>query len=162
RMQPGQGTFNLSVYHTWRIQDEITIGDGLPVLDLLEGSSVGGQGGRPRHEIQAQAGVFRNGLGMFLNTRWQASTRIDGGPTGEDLFFSDLATVNLNLFADLGAREKWVERYGWLKGSQVSLGIQNLFDSRMDVRDAQGETPLGYQRDYLDPYGRTVRVSLRK
>src|SRR5690606_886889 len=88
RMQPGQGTFNLSVYHTWRIQDEITIGDGLPVLDLLEGSSVGGQGGRPRHEIQAQAGVFRNGMGMFLNTRWQASTRIDGGPTGEDLFFS--------------------------------------------------------------------------
>src|SRR5690606_11444310 len=33
-MLPGQGRFNVSLYHTYRLQDEITIRDGLPVLDL--------------------------------------------------------------------------------------------------------------------------------
>src|SRR5690606_14782015 len=40
-MQPGQGRFNVSLYHTYRLQDEITIRDGLPVLDLLDGAAVG-------------------------------------------------------------------------------------------------------------------------
>ena len=31
-MQPGQGRFNVSLYHTYRIQDEITIRDGLPEI----------------------------------------------------------------------------------------------------------------------------------
>ena len=32
-------------------------------------------------------------------------TRVDGGLTGQDLYFSDLLTVNLNMFADLGQRQ---------------------------------------------------------
>lgn len=160
--QPGQGTINLSVFHTWRIQDEVTIRDDLPVLDLLDGQSVSGRGGQPRHEIQANLGVFRNGFGGFMNATWRASTRVEGGAGGEDLFFSDQTTVNLNLFADLSARTAWVERFPVLKGSRVSLGIENLFDDRLEVRDAQGAVPLGYQADYLDPVGRTVRINLRK
>lgn len=160
--QPGQGMINLSVFHTWRIQDEVTIRDGLPVLDLLDGQSVSGRGGQPRHEIQANLGVFRNGVGGFMNATWRASTRVEGGAGGQDLFFSDQTTVNLNLFADLSSRTAWVERFPILKGSRVSLGIENLFDDRLDVRDAQGVVPLGYQADYLDPVGRTVRINLRK
>src|SRR5690606_11715842 len=45
-MQPGQGRFNVSLYHTYRIQDEITILDGLPVLDLLDGAAIGARGGQ--------------------------------------------------------------------------------------------------------------------
>jgi len=30
------------------------------------------------------------------------------------------------------------------------------------VRDADGVTPVSYQPDYLDPMGRTVKLSLRK
>src|SRR5690606_31913965 len=52
-MQPGQGRFMLSVYHTYRISDEILIADGLPILDLLDGAATSSSGGSPRHEIQA-------------------------------------------------------------------------------------------------------------
>jgi len=160
-MQPGQGRFNLSVYHTWRLRDEIVIAGGLPVLDLLDGSATGDRGGSPRHEIQAQGGVFRNGMGAFVNANWRAATRVDGG-TGPDLEFSDLATVNLNVFIDLNAREAWVARFPWLKGSRVNLGVQNLFDTRPEVSSGAGDVPLTYQPDYLDPQGRVVSLTFRK
>lgn len=162
-MQPGQGRFNVSLYHTYRIQDEITIRDGLPVLDLLDGAAIGARGGQPRNEVQFQAGLFKSGMGGFLNANWKESTRISGGAdASDDLTFSDLTTVNLNLFADLSSRQTWVAKYPWLKGARVSIGIENLFDQRLDVRDGLGETPLSYQPDYLDPLGRTFRVSFRK
>jgi hypothetical protein len=162
QMQPGQGRFNVSLFHTYRIQDEIRIRDELPVIDLLDGAAVGSRGGQPRNEVQFQAGVFRNGFGGFLNATWRDSTRVDGGPTGETLFFDDQSTVNLNLFADLSSRTAWVERYPLLKGARITLGVENLFDSRLQVRNALGVTPQGYQPDYLDPQGRVVRLTLRK
>lgn len=161
-MQPGQGRFNVSLYHTYRIQDEITIRDGLPVLDLLDGAATGSRGGQARNEVQLQMGLFKSGMGGFLNANWKESTRINGGSEASDLTFSDLTTVNLNLFADLSSRQTWVAKYPWLKGARVSVGIDNIFDQKLDVRNGLGETPLSYQPDYLDPLGRTFRVSVRK
>jgi hypothetical protein len=160
-MQPGQGRFNLSVYHTWRLQDEILIADGLPILDLLDGAATGSRGGSPRHEIQAQGGVFRNGMGAFVRANWRDSTRVDGG-SGPDVRFADQTTVNLNVFIDLNSRTSWVEKYPWLKGSRVNLGVQNLFDSRTEVTSGSGDLPLNYQPDYLDPQGRVVSLTFRK
>nr|WP_312161571.1 TonB-dependent receptor [Brevundimonas diminuta] len=162
-MMPGQGRFNISLYHTYRIQDEITIRDGLPVLDLLDGAAIGARGGQSRNEVQLQMGAFKSGMGGFLNANWKESTRINGGSSpDDDLSFSDLTTVNLNLFADLSSRESLVSRYPWLKGARISVGVENIFDQRLKVRDGLGETPLSYQPDYLDPLGRTFRISLRK
>lgn len=160
-MQPGQGRFNLSVYHTWRLQDEILIADGLPILDLLDGAATGSRGGSPRHEIQAQGGVFRNGMGAFVRANWRDSTRVDGG-TGPDIKFADQTTVNLNVFIDMNSRTSWVEKFPWLAGSRVNLGVQNLFDSRPEVTAGAGDLPLNYQPDYLDPLGRVVSLTLRK
>ncbi|MNI76811.1 hypothetical protein D3C73_1330640 [compost metagenome] len=102
-------------------------------------------------------------MGGFLNANWKESTRINGGDgPDDDLSFSDLTTVNLNLFADLSSRQNLVSRYPWLKGARVSVGVENLFDQRLEVRDGLGNTPLSYQPDYLDPLGRTFRISLRK
>ncbi|GAA0869216.1 hypothetical protein GCM10009116_10520 [Brevundimonas basaltis] len=160
-MQPGQGRYMISIYHTYRLQDEILIADGIPVLDLLDGAATSGRGGSPRHELQGQVGVFKDGMGAFLRANWTDDTRVDGG-TGPDLNFSGRTTVNLNMFMDLGARTSWVERYSWLKGARVQLGINNLFDSRTEVTSSAGDTPLTYQPDYLDPEGRSISLSLRK
>lgn len=160
-MMPGQGRFNMSVYHTLRLQDEIVIASGLPILDLLDGAATSGRGGSPRNEVQAQGGVFRNGMGAFVNANWRQGTRIDGG-TGPDLAFSDLSTVNLNVFIDLGQQAGWVAKYPWLKGSRLNFGVQNIFDARLAVSSSAGDVPLNYQPDYLDPQGRTVSLTFRK
>jgi hypothetical protein len=163
---PGGG-LQLSAFHTWRFTEEVLIRPGVPVLDYLDGSAFSGRGGRPRHEVEVSAALFRNGLGAFVNANWQEGSLVRGGANGQggtsgDLRFSDFATVNLTLFADLGQQQALVRRFGWLKGARVSLSVGNLFDSRLRVRDETGATPLSYQPDYLDPLGRTVRISLRK
>lgn len=157
----------LSLYHTWRLQDDILVRDGVPVLDLLNGSAVGSRGGRPRHELEFQAGAFKRGLGARLTANWQSGTTVRGLPAGSggavgDLAFSGYTAVNLSLFANLADRLGAVKDRRWLKGTRVSLSVSNLFDSRPDVRDAAGSTPLIYQPAYLDPLGRSVSINVRK
>jgi hypothetical protein len=160
--QPGQGFLNVSVNHLWRLQDEVVIRDGMTPLDLLDGSSLGRRGGTPRHEVNLQANLAKDGLGCGLRSAWRSATWVDGGPRGDDLFFADIPTVSLSGFADLGQRKDLVQRYDWLKGSRVTLAVDNLFDEKQQVRDDQGRTPQAYQEDYMDAMGRTVRLSLRK
>ena len=40
------------------------------------------------------------------------------------------------------------------KGARITLGFDNLFNARQDVRNQTGITPLGYQPIYRDPLGR--------
>lgn len=162
-----EGRLQFSLYHTWRFKDEVLIRDGVPELDLLDGSATGSRGGQPRHTVEARAGVFKKGLGARLNVDWQAATRVLADPaspatSSEDLFFSDFTTVGLRFFADLGQQPALVKKWRFLRGSRVSLEIDNVFDARLDVRDRAGVTPISYQPDLLDPLGRSVRLSFRK
>ena len=164
-MRPGQGMFQLSVYHTWRLNDEITVRKGMPVLDQLDGAAISARNGQARHEVSVQGGYFKDGLGFRFNGAWKASTWVDGGSTGgQTLYFSDLATVGMNFFASFNtpARKAMVDKYPILKGAQVSLSFENLANAKQTVRDQNGTTPQAYQRDYLDPLGRTVRLGFRK
>jgi hypothetical protein len=167
RFGGGQGgRLQFGLYHTWRLRDEILIRGGVPVLDLLGGSAAGNRGGRPRHEIEGQAGIFKNGFGARVTANWQSGTSVSGvpnagGATSSDLAFSDVATVNLRLFANLG-EQGWVTRNPWLRGTRITLSVDNVFNTRPEVRDAAGLTPLGYRPDELDPLGRTIRLSIRK
>lgn len=164
RLEGMLSRLNFSIYHTWQLENEILIRAGLPVLDLLNGSAIGSRGGESRHEIEIQGGAFYRGLGGRFSASWRSGTTVrglPGGPDGSagDLSFSDYATANLKLFADLGQR---FAKKRWLRGTRVSIGIDNLFDSRPEVRDTAGATPIGYQPAYLDPLGRSVNITVRK
>jgi hypothetical protein len=158
--------FILSVHHTWHLQDEILVKEGGPELDLLNGSAFAGRGGQPRHELEFQAGIFERALGARLTANWRSGTTVLGGSGlpgagTEDLSFSSYGTINLQLFANLGQR-LGVKKYPWLRGTRLSLGVNNLLDSRPSVRDETGATPLGYQGPYLEPLGRSLTLTLRK
>ncbi|MBA3677091.1 MAG: TonB-dependent receptor plug domain-containing protein [Sphingosinicella sp.] len=158
------GRLQLAFYHTWHLQNEILIRQGVPELDLLNGSATGNRGGQPRHEVEFQAGLFKNGLGARANANWKSGTNVRGGPLGgeSDLRFSDLATINLRLFADLGQQRSLVEKYPVFRRTRISLSVDNIFDGRLKVRDAAGLTPISYQPDLIDPLGRSIRLSIRK
>jgi iron complex outermembrane recepter protein len=139
----------------------VLIRPGVPELDFLDGSAAGSNGGTPRHLVELQAGAFYRGFGARAEVNWQSGTTVRGGADG-DLDFSDLTTVNLRLFANLGQQRSLVQAVPFLRNTRISLDIDNLFDSRIGVTDASGAVPLSYQPDYLDPIGRSVRVTLRK
>jgi hypothetical protein len=157
------GRLQVSLFHTWRFSDELRLAPGLAPIDLLDGGSAGdgALGGRTRHEIEGQFGYTRHGLGLRLTATWQSATTVDS-PLGGPLRFDDRASVNLRLFANLGVRPELVSRAPWLRGTRVTLAVDNLFNARQQVRDATGVTPVTLQPDFLDPQGRVIRLSLRK
>ena len=161
------GRLQLTVFHTWTFRNQIGIRPGLPVLDLLNGSAIGSSGGAPRHLVEARLGGGRRGLGGSVGVNWQAATSVLVDPSGasqspDDLFFSSRAVANLRLFVDLGQRRDVLRAVPWLRGSRVTLRVDNLFNDRINVKNRIGAEPIGFQRDRLDPTGRTVTLSLRK
>ena len=134
------------------------------MLDFLNGSASGTSGGQPQQQVEAQLGYTRGGWGARASANWLSGTTVLAGPlspTGT-LTFSDIATVNLRLFANLGQMRNLVRRQRWLSGVRVTVSATNLFDQRVQVHDATGQTPLSYQPAYLNPAGRTVSLSIRK
>jgi len=158
------GRLNFSLYHTVHFKELVVIRDSLPVLDLLNGAATGNRGGQPRHEIEAQAGVSKDGLGLRLNAKWQSATTVLTGAvgSGDSLDFGSQTTLGLRLFADLGQQRKLVREHPFFRGTRVTLSVDNLLDSHPRVTDRNGMVPISYQPDLLDPAGRVIRLSFRK
>ena len=81
-------------------------------------------------------------------------------PGSTDLFFEDIVTFNLRVFANIG--EITGKNEGFLKATRVSLRADNLFDAQRKVRDSNGDTPINYQPFVIDPVGLYVGIDLRK
>lgn len=158
-----RGSVQLSLSYTQRLTDEILLAPGVPMLDLLDGDTLFESGGVARHELEAQLGGNRDGLGARLIANWRSGSEISGNAaTGRgDLAFSALTTVNLRLFADLGL-QPWAREYPFLRGARVSVIVGNLFNERQSVRARDGSVPVIYQPDLLDPQGRSIRLTFRK
>ncbi|MEP9359661.1 TonB-dependent receptor [Sphingomonas sp. KR3-1] len=160
---PGGGSdngarFQLSLYHSVILRDQVTLRDGMAPIDLMRGGTLGGTP-RARHQVQLATGVIDNGVGIRLSGNWKSAAEVDGsGPAG-DLHFGSLATFELRVFANLANRFRGQD---WARGTRVSLSIANLLNTRQVVRDASGATPLAYQGAYLDPDGRTLLLSVRR
>lgn len=156
----GGGRWNLALYHTVRLADEVRIADGGPVLDLLSGDALAGSA-RPRHSVEMEGGVFKDGIGLRLSGNYRGGSRIEGSglPGARSLDFHPYATFNLRAFVDL---ERKFEDVEFLKGSRLSLRVDNLFDAQQRVTDQFGTVPVSYQPDFLDPQGRFFEIDFRK
>ncbi|HVM22942.1 MAG TPA: TonB-dependent receptor [Sphingomicrobium sp.] len=156
-----RGRLTFSLTDTITFVDEVSPAPGARVIDYLRGDASGSLGGTPRHQVEAQGGWFNNGLGVRLGANWRSGTNVRT-LTGERLRFSPLGTFDLRLFANPGDIPELVVKQPWLRGTQVRLELNNLFDAKPRVRDALGNVPANYQADLLDPLGRTIMISLRK
>ncbi|MGI8944278.1 MAG: hypothetical protein ACR2FJ_08645 [Qipengyuania sp.] len=150
-----------SLNHTIQLENEVLLAAGGPVFDQLDGFVIAG-GAIPRHTSRLEAGLFMQGYGLRLSGRYagEAELRGSGLPGSSDLFFGDLATFDLRLFADLG--EVLEKDSGVLDDLRVSLRADNIFDARRRVTDANGDVPLAFQPFRLDPIGRYLGIELRK
>lgn len=160
----GGGRINVAFYHTINLVDKVRLAGSLPEIDLLNGGTLGDRAGQPRHELELQAGFAQSGFGARLTGKWESATRVVGtaGVPTSNLRFSDLATFNLRLFANLGQRPELVTKMPWLRGARIQFGVNNILNTRQRVTDGTGQTPLAYRPGLVDPLGRTITISLRK
>jgi hypothetical protein len=156
--------WNIALYHSYRIEDEILIRPGVPVLDLLNGSATSSNGGASRHEVELSGGLFHKGFGFRLQGTYKSGTTADGSglPGSNDLRFSDITAINAFLFVNFDQQARVIKAVPLLKGSRISFRVENILNDIVDVRDQNGNVPLGYQPGYIDPRGRVFELSFRK
>ncbi len=158
----GGGRWSLSAYHSIRLNDDIAIAAGLPILDRLSGGATSFNGGTPRHVVDVEGGFFHQGMGFRLIGNWRSGSRIDGNTGASDLFFSELMTINLRMFVNFDQRKTIIKAVPFLKGSRFAFRVNNLTNAIQNVRDGNSQIPLRYQPGYIDPLGRTLEISFRK
>ncbi len=151
-------TISATIGTTYRIQDVLRLRPGSPELDLLDGATLTGTGGRPRWQADIDLRGTYGSANIGLYGRLQGSTRIRSDNAASDLRFS--GRVWLVPYLDIGV-EKIVDR-PWAKQLSLQFTIENLLNDRVDVRDRNGRTPDRFQSAYIDPEGRSVRLGVRK
>lgn len=155
------GRWNISLAYKQRLVDDLTLAAGQPVIDLKKRGGLDG-GGESVGAVEFEGGLFNKGIGLRVSGGWTDGYELPV-TTGGALDFSDRFTLNARLFVNLDNRPNWVSLAPIiLKGSRLAFSIDNLTDSFVDVRDANGLTPTSYQEGYLNPQGRVIQASFRK
>lgn len=151
----------LSLNHTITLENEVLLAQDGPLFDQLDGFVLGG-GTVPDQSSTLEAGIFWQGYGLRLSGRYTGEAVLRGGdlPGASDLFFGDLATFDVRLFANLG--EIFDKQDGWMDGLRVSVLMDNVFDARRRVVDQNGDIPEAYDPLRLDPTGRYLGIDIRK
>jgi hypothetical protein len=150
---------DVSLYHSWYFMDTVRLTPGSPQIDLLNGGSIGA-GGQPRHQFQFNGGVIDNGIGFRVSGVWTSPTTVlDSGNGAGELYYSSLLTLDTRLFVNL--QQRFLGQR-WARNARVTLALSNVFNKRQDIHNGAGVIPEIYQPAFLDPYGRTVGISLRK
>ena len=151
----------LSLNHTLNLENEVLLAEGGPAFDQIDGQLISG-GTVPRNTTRLEGGIFWQGYGLRLSGNYTGNAVIRGNDQAGsgDLFFGDLATFDLRLFANLG--EVFDREEGWMDGLRVSLVADNIFDSRRRVVDGNGVVPDAYLPLRLDPAGRYLGIDVRK
>ncbi len=151
----------LSLNHNVTLESEVLLAENGPLFDQLDGFVLGG-GAPARHSSRLEGGIFWQGYGLRLSGRYTGEAVLRGGdfPGSSDLFFGDLATFDIRLFADLG--EVLEKEKGVLKGLRLSVKVDNVFDGRRRVTDADGNVPAAYEPFRIDPTGRYYGIDIRK
>jgi hypothetical protein len=141
------------------LEDMLQFRPGQPPIDGLNGGTYNGSGGRPKLTIYGWGGISKKGVGVNFNWQFYSPKRADGGTPESDLDFSSLLKLGGSGYVWIG---DLLPHQAWAHGLSVILDVTNALDARQRVRDGNGQTPNRYQLDYLDPLGRTLKLSLRK
>ena len=159
----GRGRWNVSLYHTYRIDETVQVAPGSPVLDLLGGDAIA-SGGVARHAFEMEGGVFHKGFGVRLRGKWSAPTHVvsSGAPGSSDLRFGSVLDIGGRIFVNFDQKKSLVEKVPFLKGARLAFEFDNILDSRQRVTDGAGNVPLTYQAAYRDPRGRVIGIDFRK
>jgi len=141
-----------------RFSDRLRLRPGVPALDLLKGGSITG-GGIPRVTSYFYSGIGYLGNDLTIGGWYQGSARVRSSIPASDLSFSPLFKINIGAAISV---HHFLPHEDWSHHLQVKVDVENATDAHVHVHDRNGNVPNRLQADYLDPIGRTVKLTLRK
>ena len=158
---PVRPRLQLSASHSWLLESELVIAPGQRPIDLLSRQAVGFGGlGQPRHRFDASLGYAERGLGARLTVQSRGPSFIESsGTTANLLRFEPLNRFDLRAWIQ---GERLAPKSKLMKGTRLTLAVNNITNVRERVVDRFGITPLSYQPSYRDPIGRSIEIEFRK
>jgi hypothetical protein len=154
--------FQIALYDTWHLQDDLLLRQGQRSLDLLGGDLIRDDGGTPAHRVELQTSVSLRTWSLDVSGNWQTPTTVKAGDSSsQQLTFRQGVTLNLRLGLNLAYQHWLTRRLPFLKGT-LNLSADNLLGAHLTVHDQNGIVPTAYSESYLNPIGRTFRITLRK
>jgi len=156
---PARATLYFGMAITPLLHDSLQLRPGSPALNLADGDTYDASATRRRMGVYSWTGLNYKSMGLDINEQWISGIHIRGGSPQSDLHFAPLLKLDLNLYASL---ESWLPKTPWARKTNVFLAVDNPLDQHQRVHDGTGATPNRYQPDYLDPLGRTVKLTVRK
>ena len=148
----------VSATTNYRLEDRLTLRTGGPVLDLLDGATLNGTGGRPRWDVDLNANLSYGPMSLGLYGRIQGPTRIRSDIAASDLRFSGRNWLVVYTSLDM---HKLVDK-PWTDKMRLNLTVENLLNDRINVTDRNGNIPNRFQPAFIDPIGRSIRLGVRK
>lgn len=151
-------TLFAAITTNWRLSDRLSLLPGSASLDLLDGASLTGGEGRARWDVDANFYGSYDALGLGFYARINGPSRVRSDLAASDLRFSGRNWIVAYGSLDAGKLidDRWAQRL------TLTLTVENLLNDRVEVRDRNGFTPNRFQRGYLDPLGRSIRLGVRK
>ncbi len=143
---------------SYKFSDRLQIKPGSAEFDLLRGDTISGYG-TARASGYAYGGINYLGHGLTFDMWYGGASRARSPNPAADLRISPILKANIGSTISL---ERVLKHEDWARTLQLKLDINNVSDARPRVRDGNGDLPNRFQRDYLDPVGRMVTLSLRK
>ena len=141
-----------------RFSDRLQLRPGTREFDLLHGDSIVGSG-MSRVTAYYYSGIGYLGNDLTIGGWYQGSQRVRSAIPASDLYFSSLFKVNVGVAISV---HHFTPKMNWTHHLQVKVDIENATDAHVHVHDRNGLVPNRFQPDYLDPIGRTVKLTLRK
>ncbi|MFK0298402.1 TonB-dependent receptor [Brevundimonas sp. NPDC090276] len=158
----------VALNYNLRLGSTLSLASGLPELDRLKGDG----GGVSRQDARAMLDARRGRWGVNASARWEEgyrTRRFSGQDGSGDLITAPYTAVDLKLsfqMTSTSVRAANADEEGGARrrsaGLQLSLEVSNLFDARPEARLGDGAPAPGYGRDWQDPIGRSVRLSLQR
>ncbi|WP_267379856.1 MULTISPECIES: TonB-dependent receptor plug domain-containing protein [unclassified Sphingomonas] len=142
----------------YRLEDRLMLAGDSDALDLLDGATLTGTGGRPRWDVDGNISLSKGPANVGVYARIQGPTRIRSELAASDLRFSGRDWLVLYSLLDVQP----LVRKPWARKLSVQFTVENLLNDRIAVRDRNGDTPNRFQSAYLDPIGRSIRLGVRK
>lgn len=143
---------------TFKFTDRLELQRGAPPLNLLDGDTITGWG-TPRVQGYFYGGINYLGNGMNVDGWFQGSNRVRSDNPASDLFFSPIFKMNMSAYVSV---HHFLKKQDWTKHTQVRVEVSNVTNARQHVRNRDGDRPYRFQLGYMDPIGRTVKLSVRK
>ncbi len=154
--------FQIALYDTWQLQDSILLRQGQRSLDLLGGDLIQDTGGTPQHRVELQTSVSLRTWSIDVSGNWQTPTTVNAGiSSSQQLTFRQGVTLNMRIGLNLAYQHWLTHALPFLKGT-LNISADNLLGAHLTVHDQNGNVPSAYSESYVNPIGRTFRITLRK